>query len=94
MPIYEYECKTCDEIFEVMQKISDAPLKKCKLCASEDIKKLISNTSFSLKGSGWYADGYGTSSANKSTKKSSSNNTSVPSKATSTSSSNASSTSA
>lgn len=56
MPIYEYEC-TEGHRFEELQKISDAPLTKCKNCG-KDVRKLISNTSFQLKGSGWYQDGY------------------------------------
>lgn len=57
MPIYEYHCKTCDETFEIFQKISDAPLGKCPKCG-KSIKRLISQTTFTLKGGGWYKDGY------------------------------------
>ena len=57
MPIYEYECKSCENVFEVQQRMTDKPLKKCPDCSGE-VKKLISATSFQLKGSGWYADGY------------------------------------
>ena len=57
MPVYEYECKTCDKVFEAQQKMSDAPLKECPECHSP-VKKLISANSFQLKGGGWYADGY------------------------------------
>jgi putative FmdB family regulatory protein len=57
MPIYEYSCPTCGE-FEVTQRITDAPLKKCPTCKSK-VRKLISSTSFQLKGSGWYATDYG-----------------------------------
>ncbi len=56
MPIYEYECPKCGE-FEVTQRITDAPLKRCQKCRS-GVKKLISNTSFQLKGTGWYATDY------------------------------------
>jgi putative FmdB family regulatory protein len=56
MPIYEYRCKKCGE-FEVTQKITDRPLTRCPTC-SRKITKLISNTSFHLKGSGWYATDY------------------------------------
>ncbi len=58
MPIYEYECKKCEKIFEVQQKISDDPLSQCPDCGS-GVEKLISQSSFHLKGGGWYADGYG-----------------------------------
>jgi putative FmdB family regulatory protein len=56
MPIYEYHCKGCGE-FEVMQKITDAPLTRCPTCHKK-VTKLISNTSFQLKGSGWYVTDY------------------------------------
>src|SRR3954447_18118708 len=52
MPIYEYHCKKCGD-FEVMQKMSDAPLSECPTCRRK-VTKLISSTSFQLKGSGWY----------------------------------------
>lgn len=64
MPIYEYQCKDCKKTFEVFQKITDEPLTKCKDCGGK-ISRLISETSFSLKGGGWYKDGY-TSRGNKS----------------------------
>lgn len=57
MPIYEYECTKCNEQFEVMQKITDDPLAKCSSCGGA-LKKLITNTSFVLKGSGWYVTDY------------------------------------
>lgn len=57
MPIYEYECLQCGKNHEVMQKFSDAPLTVCPECGGE-LKKLISNTSFVLKGSGWYITDY------------------------------------
>ncbi len=58
MPVYEYECQECDKIFEVQQRITDDPLEACPNCQGE-VKKIISMTSFQLKGGGWYADGYG-----------------------------------
>jgi len=57
MPIYEYECKSCENVFEVQQRMTDEPLKTCPECKGE-LKKLISASSFKLKGGGWYADGY------------------------------------
>lgn len=57
MPIYEYECLQCGKNHELMQKFSDAPLTACPECGGE-LKKLISNTSFVLKGSGWYITDY------------------------------------
>jgi putative FmdB family regulatory protein len=56
MPIYEYRCGKCGD-FEVMQKISDKPLSACPTCRRK-VTKLISNTSFQLKGSGWYITDY------------------------------------
>lgn len=55
MPIYEYQCQMCGHQFETIQKISDQPLKECPVCHKEALSKLISATSFQLKGTGWYA---------------------------------------
>ena len=57
MPIYEYECGKCGEIFEVMQKMSDPPPKK-HTCGSKRVKRVMSRSSFILKGSGWYVTDY------------------------------------
>ncbi len=57
MPIYEYRCLDCGKLLEVMQKYSDEPVKNCPDCEGE-VKKLISNTSFILKGTGWYVTDY------------------------------------
>jgi putative FmdB family regulatory protein len=54
MPIYEYECANCKFYTELIQKISDAPLKKCPSCGKSALKKLISAPVFRLKGGGWY----------------------------------------
>ena len=54
MPFYEYQCQACGAQVEVMQKISDAPLKKCPECGKSRLVKLISAPVFRLKGSGWY----------------------------------------
>jgi putative FmdB family regulatory protein len=54
MPFYEYECASCKFYTEVMQKISDMPLKKCPSCGKSTLKKLISAPVFRLKGGGWY----------------------------------------
>jgi putative FmdB family regulatory protein len=58
MPIYEYTCAKCDNEFEVEQRITDEPVKTCPACRSRKVKRLISQTSFVLKGGGWYADLY------------------------------------
>jgi len=57
MPIYEYECKKCGVIEEAIQKFSDRPLTRCKHCSGK-LHKLVSHTSFHLKGTGWYATDY------------------------------------
>ncbi|HLW74924.1 MAG TPA: zinc ribbon domain-containing protein [Gammaproteobacteria bacterium] len=54
MPIYEYECQACGHQFEALQKVSDAPLKKCPECGKPKLRKLMSAPSFRLKGGGWY----------------------------------------
>ena len=57
MPIYEYECRKCHAHTEVMQKISDKPLTKCRKCGGR-LEKQWSPTSFQFKGSGWYVTDY------------------------------------
>ena len=62
MPIYEYECTKCGKIGEVLQNFSDKPLTKCQSCAGK-LQKLISQSTFHLKGTGWYATDYANKSA-------------------------------
>ena len=57
MPIYEYSCQKCGARLEVMQKITDKPLKRCKNCGGK-LEKEWSTSSFQLKGSGWYVTDY------------------------------------
>jgi putative FmdB family regulatory protein len=57
MPLYEYKCNECNKTFEVLQKISAEPLEKCLYCQGH-VEKLISASSFQLKGSGWYVTDY------------------------------------
>ena len=57
MPIYEYECTKCGKIEEALQKFSDKPLTKCRHCAGK-LTKLVSQSTFHLKGSGWYVTDY------------------------------------
>jgi len=57
MPIYEYECTKCGKHHEIIQKITAKPLTECTECGGK-MKKMISNTSFVLKGTGWYATDY------------------------------------
>ena len=57
MPIYEYECSKCGTITEAWQKFSDQPLKTCKHCSGK-LHKIISQSTFHLKGTGWYVTDY------------------------------------
>lgn len=80
MPIYEYRCQKCGHELEVMQKISDPAPDPCPKCgAAQSLERLVSRSSFQLKGGGWYSDLYG------STKKDSSSSGSSASSSTSTS---------
>jgi len=58
MPIYEYGCEKCGKKHEILQKASDAPKTVCPDCGGK-LQKLISHSSFVLKGTGWYANDYG-----------------------------------
>jgi putative FmdB family regulatory protein len=69
MPIYEYQCESCGTIVENWQRISDPPLEECEACGGR-MKKLISQSSFHLKGSGWYVTDYaGSKKADSASKK-------------------------
>ena len=57
MPIYEYRCTKCGKTFDALQHMSAEPLKKCIFCHGK-VEKLISASSFQLKGSGWYITDY------------------------------------
>lgn len=54
MPFYEYQCNSCGHTLEAMQKVHDAPLKKCPECGKPQLKRLMSAPVFRLKGGGWY----------------------------------------
>lgn len=54
MPIYEYECRDCGHKLEILQRLSDSPLKTCPTCNHDSLKKLVSAAGFQLKGTGWY----------------------------------------
>ena len=79
MPIYEYECMQCGRIEEAIQKFSDKPLARCRHCSGK-LHRLVSQSSFHLKGTGWYVTDYANrskgaaSSASKSESGSSSKN--------------------
>lgn len=70
MPTYEYECSK-GHLFEAEQSIHDAALKRCRICRAK-VTRLISASSFILKGGGWYSDGYGSSKSGSSKSESSS----------------------
>jgi putative FmdB family regulatory protein len=76
MPIYEYKCNKCG-VFEAMQGIKEAPLKKCPTCKSK-VERQMSRGSFILKGSGWYATDYAKKSAPSSTDSESASTTEKP----------------
>jgi putative FmdB family regulatory protein len=57
MPLYEYQCQKCGKVIEALQKFSDDPLTKCEECGGR-LEKLISKSSFALKGKGWYKTDY------------------------------------
>jgi putative FmdB family regulatory protein len=59
MPVYEYRCNACNIQFDLRQKFSDPPADRCPKCGGT-VRKLVSAVSFSLKGAGWFGDGYGT----------------------------------
>ena len=59
MPIYEYKCPDCGHEFEVLQSFSEEPITLCPKCNQTNVSKMISRTSFMLKGGGWYNDHYG-----------------------------------
>lgn len=69
MPIYEYRCEKCGKVFEVLQRFSDEPLKTHEACGGA-VEKLISQSAFQLKGSGWYVTDYAKGSSTAQTPKS------------------------
>ncbi|MBI2378502.1 MAG: zinc ribbon domain-containing protein [Deltaproteobacteria bacterium] len=59
MPTYEYACSSCGKELELSQRIDEDPLTTCPECGLSTLERLVSRSSFALKGSGWYSDGYG-----------------------------------
>jgi putative FmdB family regulatory protein len=82
VPIYEYQCTKCGEIFEMVQRITDDPLTECKFCKAT-VEKLISQSSFQLKGSGWYLTDYARRSSSPATEKPKSSESSTETKSSS-----------
>ncbi|WP_375773655.1 zinc ribbon domain-containing protein [Archangium gephyra] len=88
MPIYEYACKSCEKTIDVLQKVSDPTPETCSACGAQNsLSKVVSRSSFVLKGGGWYSDLYS------STKKDGSGSSSPSSSSSTSSTSSASSTS-
>lgn len=67
MPLYEYECTKCGRVEEAFQRFSDKPLSKCRHCSGK-LQKLISQSAFHLKGSGWYVTDYANKTKSSSSK--------------------------
>lgn len=63
MPTYDYQCFACNHVFEEFQKISDNAIEICPQCGKKEVKRLVSATSFHLKGGGWYNSGYSSAKA-------------------------------
>ncbi len=68
MPIYEYQCSNCHHQFDIMQKISDEPVKECPECHKDTAVKLVSAAGFQLKGSGWYVTDFKNKNTNPNSK--------------------------
>ena len=64
MPLYEYKCAACGEVFEVMQKFSDQPLKVHPACGGP-VERLVSAPALQFKGTGWYVTDYGRNGSRK-----------------------------
>jgi putative FmdB family regulatory protein len=58
MPMYEYQCESCQHRFERIQKFSDPPIETCPVCSKGPVRKLISSPAIQFKGSGWYITDY------------------------------------
>lgn len=85
MPMYEYSCSACGIETEIRQRFSEDPIRICPNCGQETLERLISQSSFTLKGSGWYADGYTGGGSGGSAKASSTSSSSAPASTSSTS---------
>jgi len=82
MPIYEYACDKCGKLNEVLQKVSDPPPAKCDGCQAQGpLVKVVSRSSFQLKGGGWYSDLYSSTKKDKSSGGGSSSSASTPTSA-------------
>lgn len=94
MPIYEYSCKSCGKTIDVLQKVSDPTPETCSACGAQgSLSKVVSRSSFVLKGGGWYSDLYSSAKKDGSASSSSSSSSSSDSSSTSSSSDSGSSSS-
>ncbi len=82
MPIYEYQCKKCNAHTEVMQKVSDKPLAKCRKCGGR-LEKLLSAPAIQFKGTGWYVTDYAGKRSEKSEEKKSTESSTTDNKSAS-----------
>ncbi len=78
MPTYEYECPKCPRVFEVRQRISEKPLETCDVCGGP-VHRLLSASTFILKGGGWYVTDYPSESRKKAMKAETSSSTAAQS---------------
>jgi putative FmdB family regulatory protein len=67
VPLYEYQCDTCGQRFEVIQKFSDPPVDVCKSCGKGPVTRLMSSPAIQFKGSGWYITDYAKKNSTSST---------------------------
>lgn len=92
MPIYEYSCKSCEKTIDVLQKVSDPAPEACTECgATGTLSRVVSRTSFVLKGGGWYSDLYSSTKKDGSSSKDSGSSSSSSASSSSASSSSSSS---
>ncbi len=84
MPIYEYACKSCEKTIDVLQKVSDPTPEACSACGAQgSLSKVVSRSSFVLKGGGWYSDLYSSTKKDGSSSTSSSSSSSSGTSSTS-----------
>ena len=83
MPLYEYRCSKCGDVFEVIQKFSDEPVKTHEACGG-DVERLVSSPAFQFKGSGWYITDYARSGSSKGGEKKADGNSNAKSDGSST----------
>jgi putative FmdB family regulatory protein len=76
MPLYEYQCESCQTRFERIQKFSDPPVDVCPACGKGPVRKLLSSPAIQFKGSGFYITDYAKKSSSEAGSKSSSESTS------------------